>query len=198
MELDNLRALLAAWLPRCRVGRCKGELWEYLPPAEPRPADACDDLVLHTNNLVFADIRVAHEDEIPVDLQCKKDGRIEGRRSMPVSSAHGAGLHDDREIAEYVADGYASQFPGAGQHDGTREGHRRFARGRLARLRTRRHNPDPRYVPCRPGDIPEGALIHLKRIYPPLRFVLLNGHIDDDEQEILQILFDIFSDDPSH
>ncbi len=198
MVLDNVRALLSAWLPRCRVGQWRAQPWDFLPSGKRKSADACDDVVLHTNNLVFADIRVAREDGMPVDLEYKNDARIEGRRSMPVPSAHAASLQDDRAIAESMADGYASQFPGTGQHDGTRKGHRGFVRGRLARLRTRARKRAPRYVPCRPGDIPETVLIHLKRIYPPLRFVLLNGHIDEDEQEILQALFDIFSDDESH
>lgn len=190
--LRTVRELLATWLPRrCGAGvtRRNGR--------DPSTIDTCHDLEIATHNALLTDAYVAREDGLTLDLETRertgKNGTrvlwVVGRRSLPMPPALGAQIATAVQAADELADGIAAQFPD--QYKDSPQGRRNFTRARLRFWRQQGRSHSPRYLAVR--DIPEDVLAELKRIFPPLRLVLLTDCLTDEEAEIVQPLLDIFS-----
>ncbi|MCX4240132.1 sigma-70 family RNA polymerase sigma factor [Paraliomyxa miuraensis] len=195
---DTVRALLCEWLPRRLPDGTQVTLRHRAAPV----ADGCPDMTAATLNAILVDAYVGHADDMPLSVASKVDkdegGRnihtIVGTRRLPVPPALGAEMSTVEDASDELADAIASQFPGQ-YDDDSRDGRRRFAQRRLAFLRRPGLRRAPRYMALKTGAIPEDVLVALKGVYPALRFVSLSGADGDVEQEIVQYLIGIFSDD---
>ncbi len=192
--LGTIQALLLEWLPR-RYDEDR-ELVRVVRRQPLSGARAAPDAEVDTDNDFFVEIQIAGLDERAADLEPRSnvDDKTShssvGRYRLPSSPTLDSEIQSGFSAAQTIAKGLASQFPGA--HDGTPEGHLRFARKRFEFLRRRGRDYGPRYLVLPAGGMPVGALRILKAIFPALRLVEKTGKVPEAETDLVNPLISLF------